>query len=409
MADITMVIPTYWGDNSTTESAVNPADTNEIVFDHPTALTEEGTLSRLLESIAILNDYKNIKIAIISVSNKKSITEAVQKKVDNIIKPYKNHYDIVNISEKTLKKWRQKLAQQGAEQQAIDLVNLNNYASVRNICSLAGIVNNSEYTLFIDDDEVFTDPDFLDKMLQSMAASEIITAKGQTQNLVGGISALAGYYLQPDTYMLNENIIPAWRRPYWNNAAAMNRAFKQVISSPGRLKATPFVFGGNMTVRLDVLKQVPFDPYITRGEDIDFLINLHINDITFYLDNTLAIKHLPPPSNQPAWKKVREDAVRFLYERKKLRDHNLDPNDFMPYPGQFLGDDLEERIIKTNELLRKEYITHNDPAGTKGAQECEKNISLVKKSPFADFDTKKWLNQLIRQWQSITEILTHYY
>ena len=51
----------------------------------------------------------------------------------------------------------------------MELVNLNNYAAVRNICALAGICNGSRYTIFIDDDEVFTDPDFLKKIEENWA------------------------------------------------------------------------------------------------------------------------------------------------------------------------------------------------------------------------------------------------
>ncbi|GAH91716.1 unnamed protein product [marine sediment metagenome] len=34
----------------------------------------------------------------------------------------------------------------------------------------------------------------------------------------------------------------------------------------------------------------------------------------------------------------------------------------MPYPGMFLGPDLEERIIRTNELLKEEYKKRSDKA-----------------------------------------------
>ena len=98
-----------------------------------------------------------------------------------------------------------------------------------------------------------------------------------------------------------------------------------------------------MTVSLPVLKKIPFDKRITRGEDIDFLLNLRISGITFYLDRQLSIKHLPPKSSRPAWKKVREDALRFLYERKKVMDHPaLSIEKLEPYPAVFLGSDLEE-------------------------------------------------------------------
>ena len=121
---------------------------------------------------------------------------------------------------------------------------------------------------------------------------------------------------------------------------------------------------------------------------------------TFHLDRDLAIKHLPPGSTQAAWKKLREDAVRFLYERKKLRDHDeLSLAELQPYPGLFLGDDLEERIIKTCELLKREYESQRDE---EGAAQCESIIALVDENPFADFDTRAWLERITADWQEVT-------
>ena len=182
--------------------------------------------------------------------------------------------------------------------------------------------------------------------------------------------------------------------------AAMNAAFERIIGQEPRLKPTPFVFGGNMTLSLKALKQIPFDPRITRGEDIDFLLNARIDGVTFYLDRKLAITHLPPAYEQKEWKKVREDAIRFLYERKKVRDHpQLTLQELQPYPGMFLGADLEHRIIKTNELLKQKYQAANDK---QGVQECEETIAMTVENRWAQIDTRKWLRQLVTRWQELT-------
>jgi hypothetical protein len=383
MKEFTMVIPSYWG------SGDIEAAREDIVFDHPILLNEEGTLGRLLDSLSIFRRMAG-KIVVISVANTRGIAEAVMDKADQIIEPYRSHYDITNMGQSTLEKITGYLADKGVSKDALDLVNLSNYAAVRNICSLAGVINGTQYTIFIDDDEIFTDPDFLNKIQENMG------------RVVDGekVEALAGYYLQPDTYLLEESSVPKWRAPWWNSAAAMNAAFEKIIGQEPRVKPTPFVFGGNMTVSLEVLKTVPFDPRITRGEDIDFLLNLRIRGITFYLDRKLAIKHLPPDSAQQAWKKVREDAIRFLYERKKVRDHpQLTLQELQPYPGLFLGDDLEKRIIKTNELLAREYEAEHDE---EGVRECEETIAMTEENLWEQIDTRVWLKQLATHWQEVT-------
>ncbi len=387
MQGVTIVIPTYWG-----QSGDNLISDEKIVFDHPTPLDEYGTLGRLLESLKILHGIEYCKIVIIAVPNDPKITAVVKDRVDEIIAPYSSQYDIFLTDHKTLETIRWQLKGKGISRAAMDLLTLENYAAVRNICSLVGILNSSPYTIFIDDDEVFIDPDFLKKIEDNMDRS----FKGET------IRALAGYYLQPDTYRLDESKVPEWRAPYWNNTRYMNEAFDLIIKNKPRLKPTPFVFGGNMALALSVLKKVPFDPSITRGEDIDFLINLHINGITFWLDRELSIKHLPPGSSHPAWKKVKEDALRFLYERKKVMDHPvISLEELKPYPGVFLESDLEERIIKTNELLMREYESCGDE---EGIAECKANITLAKNNPFQKVDTGTWLKEITARWQELTNL-----
>jgi len=384
MKDSVMVIPSYWGRAEGVAEIVE-----EMVFDHPTPLNRIGTLGRLLDSLDIFDQVPG-KIVIIAVANERAIAGEVEDKIDEIIAAYRQRYDIIGMGQTTLEKIKMKLADQGVSAKALAMVSLDNYAAVRNICSLAGILESSSYTVFIDDDEVFTDRNFFEKIDESMCRSY----KGDA------IAALAGYYLQPDTYRLDERKVPQWRIPYWNNAAAMNEAFDLFIGQGERIKPTPFVFGGNMTLALDALEKVPFDPKITRGEDIDFLLNLRVNGIRFYLNRELAIKHLPPGSTQTAWEKFREDAIRFLYERKKVTDHDeLSLSELQPYPGLFLGDDLEERIIKTAELLKGEYESQGDE---EGVRECQNIMIMAKENPFRDFDTRAWLGKITADWQKIT-------
>jgi len=384
MNDFTIVIPSYW---SRPEGAKESAE--ETVFDHPIPLDCSGTLGRLLDSLDIFDRVPG-RIVIVAVAGEQAVAAAVEDKIKQIIAPCCNRYDIITLGQNGVGKIRSKLAGLGVSARALAMVNLDNYAAVRNICSLAGILEGSPCTVFIDDDEVFTDRDFFRKISESMGRSFAGEA----------VAALAGYYLQPDTYRLDESKVPAWRLPYWNNAGAMNQAFDLYIGQGERIKPTPFVFGGNMALALDALKRVPFDPKITRGEDIDFLLNLRVNGIKFYLDRKLAIKHLPPGSAQKDWRKLREDAVRFLYERKKVMDHHeLSLDELQPYPGLFLGDDLEERITKTAGLLKREYERQDDE---QGVRECSKIVMMAQENPFERFDTKAWLDQITAAWQQVT-------
>ncbi|MCK4795539.1 MAG: hypothetical protein KAV87_68040, partial [Desulfobacteraceae bacterium] len=57
----TMAIPSYWG----RERGIGWRE-GDAVYDHPTPLDEEGTLSRALESTRILKD-QNFQLIVIAV------------------------------------------------------------------------------------------------------------------------------------------------------------------------------------------------------------------------------------------------------------------------------------------------------------------------------------------------------
>ena len=381
-----MVIPTYWG-------LSEDKDIEEKVFDHPTPLDQEGTLGRVLESLKVL-ERSDFSVVLIVVSTSSKIEKEVVSKVKEISRPFREKYDLKLLHHKNLKSLREKLLSKNVIPDACSLINLDNYSSVRNMCSIAGILNGSDLVVFIDDDEVFEDSNFIDKAVEH-AGKERDGEK---------ILAVAGYYINSDgNYKLDETGVPFWKRGSWNNVIAMNQAFDQIIGKRPRLKLTPFVFGGNMVIHRELLASVPFDPAITRGEDIDFLINVRISGKKFWLDNTLSIVHRPPSKKSPQWLSFREDIKRFLYEKKKVNDHShikeVSRNALMPYPGLFVGEDLEDRIFKANKLLYREY----EEAGDRyGMEQCGINEEIVKSGKLRDIDTRTWLERLTSNWRILT-------
>ncbi|MCK5567778.1 MAG: hypothetical protein KAI62_07690 [Actinomycetia bacterium] len=390
MQKITMVIPTYW---SPPKGAALQEDR---VFDHPIPLDQEGALGRTLESMHILN-RNDFSVVLIVASTLDSIENEVINRVKEICGPFKEKIDISLVHQGNLNKIKQRLLNDDVPNDACALINLDNYSSARNMCSLAGILNDSELVIFIDDDEVFTDSTFIDKAVEFVGTE----VKGEK------ILAVAGYYINSDgNHRLDETNVPLWRKEHWNNILAMNQAFDQTIGKSPRLKPTPFVFGGNMVIHRELLANVPFDPAITRGEDIDFLINTRISSIKFWLDNTLSIMHLPPSKKNPQWLSFREDIKRFLYEKKKVSDHSyldeVSRDELMPYPGLFLGEDLEKKILAANKLLYRDYKEAGDRLGM---EQCSINEEIVKSDSFKDIDTRKWLSELRSNWKVLTNAI----
>lgn len=385
----TMVIPTYWS----RERKVGYKE-GDAIYDHPTPLDEEGTLRRAIESARILR-RKDFDLVIIGVSTSPDIEQQVEQKIKEIVEGTKTQIKTFAFSYSQLKKITNFLNSQG-EKNFVDLLQLKGYSNVRNLCLLIPHLLSSEVVILIDDDEIFEDPDFIKK------AREFLKEEFNGQK----IYAKAGYYLTPEGgYLIKKEILP-WMT-FWNKIGWMNQAFEEFIGTEPRLKRSPFVFGGNMVICKEIFTKIPFDPGITRGEDIDYLMSAKMFGYDFYLDNQLFIKHDPPPKPHPEWRKLREDIYRFIFSRRKLemqkstpRMGKITPEMFDPYPGNFLKGDLDKLIFRSNLKLGTKYLTEGDLTGY---QECMRNIYLSRTDAIPKFDPFERLVDLQKRWEKLME------
>ena len=162
-----------------------------------------------------------------------------------------------------------------------------------------------------------------------------------------------------------------------------------------------------MVIHRDLFSKVLFDPEVPRGEDIDFLINAKMFGFTFFLNNQMSIKHLPPPKTHPVWMRLRDDVYRFTCQRAKIESQKeieemtkVHPEEFDPYPGCFLKAELEEKIEKSCELLSEEYLAQGDK---KGSEEALKNIELAKTDAVPRFDPFHSLCNPQKRWEELME------
>jgi hypothetical protein len=388
---VAVVIPSYWA----RESKVGWKE-GDAVYDHPTPLDGEGTLDRTIQSINTLKD-KDFQLVILAVATSEDIENQVEKKVNSIVRSATTTIEVkVSIFGHSHLRRIHDLLISAGKKEYLDLLQLKGYSHVRNLCMFIPHILGSDVAVLIDDDEVFEDPDFVSK------AKEIIGKD------IGGrsVDAVAGYYLQPDgDYHLKKPVQP-WMR-YWDQYEKMNEAFDKFIGTEPRWKEAHFVFGGNMIIHRSLFTVVPFDPYVPRGEDTDFLINAKMFGFTFFLDNQLSVKHLPPPKTHPTWMRLREDFYRFIYERAKIENQKeiegmtkVYTEDFDPYPGCFLKKDLEEKIEKSCKLLAEEYSVQGD---IKSSEEALNNIILARTVAVPKFDPFQKLCEIQKHWQALME------
>jgi hypothetical protein len=124
-----------------------------------------------------------------------------------------------------------------------------------------------------------------------------------------------------------------------------------------RISRSNYVCGGCFALYADAFCHVAFDPYITRGEDLDYLFNLRMNGLDVWFDNQWAVKHLPPKTPSRA-SRFMQDVYRWTYEVEKIDVVNhriglrrITADSLEPYPAPWIDQGVHKRIFLTS-LLR---------------------------------------------------------
>jgi len=261
------------------------------------------------------------------------------------------------------------------------LIDLKGFSKIRNTGLLLAQALSMDVAIFIDNDEVVENPQHL------KIACEYLNEKWNGKVVFGK----GGFYVNPDdTILLPPQRL--WWRFLWNKTKWMNQTWERILSSKDRLVPSPILLGGNLVLHRHLFCSVPFDPYIPRGEDTDYLINANQLGFSLLFDKELRIKHLHPQRTEVYFlEELRGDIERFLYERKKTKV--LSTLDLDPYPGYFLRWTLYPKTIITSLFLSLDYLGKKE---WKRAKESLFNITLF----FRERD-EGWLKYLKfrRDWE----------
>ena len=219
-------------------------------------------------------------------------------------------------------------------------------APVRNVGLIAAAVLGHDAAIFLDDDEVVLDEDFLETALYGLGAQ-----------LQDGTPLLAksGYYVdEQGRWQRHEN--PHWTDIFWRQKDAFNKALDvvaQAAEDPARAHRVRWTVRGASRHVL----AVTFDPWVTRGEDIDYVINVRMHGGDVFIDDEWKAMHLPPEPVSEALR-FRQDVYRFVYEHRKIEFAKsqvdlrpVTPKSMAPYPGDFIDSSVGWRAFVTA-LLR---------------------------------------------------------
>lgn len=353
-----VVIPTYW--------KKGPLTSEDALYDHPTDLVNpKETLSRTLNSLTKLDG--KFSIIVLGIPTRPSIGEEMDKEITNIISSQTMTQETMYFGHKALMDLRKRLSKE-LHNNLINLVSNQGYGNVRNLCILLPYLLNYEVAILIDDDEIITNKKFVGN------ATEFIGKVTENDKVLG---LVLGFYRNKDGSVLSdETQTPWWEQLFWNKNALKNQSFEIIDKkNQPRLVPTPFALGGNMVIYKDCFT-IPFDPLVSRGEDMDYLRNIQYFGFDAKLDRSLSVTHLPPKTEISYVKKFQQDIRRFVYSYYKSSYMKINPNKYDPYPGYFLKQ-VEGKILMT-ELLYYIFQNHEQFYNVKSQKEL---ISKIQEFP----------------------------
>lgn len=280
---------------------------------------------------------KNFNIIILYTS---TINEDAKKILSTLIKTYHNHLKIRCITTKDVQIIHHFLVKKNLKR-LVSQINLKPYANARNFGLIISKLLGSKLLLFLDDDEVIPSSNFISDVRYGLLSNI------PTKNKIYGKT---GYCLNQGKTPYMAKLNHDYKR-MWPSIESMNKVIRSLINSDSRMTEAKMALGGVMALSEHLFSRVPFDPFIPRGEDTDYLINSMQFKMRFVADNKMGVYHYPRKGKRYGnfYQRFKMDMARFIYEREKVAAfENVNLKQLEPYPAIFLKDDLEYRAIFTS-------------------------------------------------------------
>ena len=240
-----IVIPTYIASRRQKE---NPS--LMATYDHATPISGQGELGRCLESIE--KAQGNVPV-IILVASDRSVEKQAADKVQAVASKYPGVQSLViGAPEQALV--HQRMEQLGLTEYG-EGIGLVGYSAIRNLGLVVATVFGFDAVVFVDDDEIIEDPDFMKKAVYGLGK---LTKKGIP------IVAKTGYFLDKNgSYKASEKA--HWYDHFWDQSKRFNEWITAAMEGP-RLSRANSVCGGCLALHKEAFSRLAFDPWITRGE-----------------------------------------------------------------------------------------------------------------------------------------------
>ncbi len=329
-----IVIPSYW----TSESHV-PNVGEWGAYDYATPITKP--MPELETCLASLEKVRGVLRVIVLVVADKDCEESARARVTSICRSHPNLNTLI-IGARESACIKDSVAKM-IPNIAGENVALRGYGAIKNLGLVAACVFGHDSVVFLADDETVDSPDFLVDAVYGLGHLN-------RQNLK--ILCKSGYFVDKNGSCYAKPSTK-WSEKYWSKAAGFNEVMKKAQEGT-RISRSNHMSGGCCAIHAQAYTRVPFDPFITRGEDLDYVLNLRANGMDVWLDNAWSVSLELPDEMAPEPSLFMQDAYRWLYEYRKLNAMNARRNlrtitadSLMPYPAPWLSEGVRERVVKT--------------------------------------------------------------
>lgn len=221
-------------------------------------------------------------------------------------------------------------------------VSLRGYGAIRNMGLAVSALLGHDVCVFMDDDEVALSSDFL---------VDAVYGLGQLTRQDLKLLAKTGHFIDAsDSHLAGEKSLALWEH-WWSKRTEFNQWMSRALEGT-RICRSNVACGGCLAIHAGAYARVPFDPWITRGEDLDYLLDLRLCGLDMWFDGQWFVRHLPPKTPDEPHRFL-QDVYRWFYERAKLDAcsrqptlRKVSPASLMPYPGRWLSSEVESRAAK---------------------------------------------------------------
>jgi len=335
-----VVIPTFWTRRRSSRGRTT-LDEAAAIYDHPTPINEEGSLAKCLESLRQVRGLGRV-LVIVAVTDE-AIAHPAEDRVRDIVDEFPD-IDAFVFGPAEMGSLHRRLEQLEFPDM-LEGVTLTGYGAVRNAGLIAAAVLKHDAVVFLDDDEIVLDADFLETGLFGL---------GEVLQDGTPLLAKTGYYVDEQGRWQSHQEYH-WSDMFWRQRDAFNAAL-DVVLKPPRIQRARIAFGGCMALHKDMYSSVGFDPWVTRGEDMDYVINVRMHGGDVFIDDEWKAMHLPPEPVSEALR-FRQDVYRFVYEHRKIEFaksqvdlRQVTPKSMAPYPGDFIDSSVGWRAFTTGML-----------------------------------------------------------